>query len=160
MSWFDAELRQLQKTKGSTSYRYLSVLSITVILVPTEKNKETKTTYNNIKDHYKRVIRAKKSLFYKTHLDFLRNNLKETWRTTNKIIGQQKPFPIPSIKHDHKTYTDSHTTAEIFNNYFSTVANDLIKNMNTDSEQATALSPPNSASFYFYPITVFEIKKK
>ena len=47
----------------------------------------------------------------------------------------------------------------MFNNYFSTVANDLIKNMNTDSEQATSLSPPISASFYFYPITVFEIKK-
>ena len=34
-----------------------------------------------------------------------------------------------------------------------------MKNMNTDSKQATALPPPNSASFYFYPITVFEIKK-
>ena len=31
--------------------------------------------------------------------------------------------------------------------------------MNTDSEQATALSQPISASFYLYPITVFEILK-
>ena len=31
--------------------------------------------------------------------------------------------------------------------------------MNTDSEQATALPPPISASFYSYPITVFKIKK-
>ena len=54
---------------------------------------------------------------------------------------------------------DSHNIAEIFNNYFSTVVNDLIKNTNTDSEQATALPPPNSASFYLYPITVFEITK-
>ena len=38
--------------------------------------------------------------------------------------------------------------------------NDLFKNTNTDSEKATALPPPNSASYYFYPIIVFEIKKK
>ena len=31
--------------------------------------------------------------------------------------------------------------------------------MNTDSKQATALPPPLITSFYFYPITVFEIKK-
>ena len=92
-------------------------------------------------------------------MDSLRNNLKETWRTIYEIIGQQKPFPISSIIHDHKTYTDSHTIVEIFNNYFSTVAKDLIKNMNTDSEQATELPPPIIASFFFYPITVFEIKK-
>ena len=98
-------------------------------------------------------------MFYKTHLDSLRNNLKETWRAIYKIIRQQKPFPISSINHDHKTYTDSYTIAKIFNNYFFTVANDLIKNMNTDSKQATALPPPLIASFYFYPITVFEIKK-
>ena len=48
---------------------------------------------------------------------------------------------------------------KFFYNYFSTVANDLIKNMNTDSKQATALPPPISASFYFYPISVFKIKK-
>ena len=70
-----------------------------------------------------------------------------------------KPFPISSINHFHKTYTDNHTISEIFNNYFFSVVDDLIKNMNTDSEPATALPPPNSASFYFYPITVFEIKK-
>ena len=47
----------------------------------------------------------------------------------------------------------------MFNNYyFSTVANDLIKRMNTESEQATALFPLFSASLYFYSITLFEIK--
>ena len=147
-SWFDAELRQLHKTKRSAYYRYLR-----------KKNKETKTTYNKIKNHYERVIRTKKSFFYKTHLDSVRNNLKETWRTIYEIIGQQKPCPISSINHDYKTYTDSHTIAEIFNNYFSTVANDLIKNMNSDNKHATALPQPISASFYLYPITVFEIKK-
>ena len=90
-------------------------------------------------------------------MDLIRNNLKETWRTIYEIIGQQKLFPISSINHDHKTYTDSHTIAEIFNKYFSMVANDLVKNKNTDSEQATALPQPINASFYFYPITVFEI---
>ena len=128
-----------------------------VLSVPAEKNKETKTTYNKIKNHYERVIRTQKSFFHKTHLDSVRNNLKETWRTIYEIIEQQKPFPISSIIHDHKTYTDSHTIAEILNNYFSAVANDLIKNMNTDSEHATALPQPISASFYFYSITVFEI---
>ena len=76
------------------------------------KNEETKTTTNKIKNCYERVIRTKKSLFYKTHLDSLRNNLKETWRTIYEITGQQKPFPISSINHDHKTYPDSHTIAK------------------------------------------------
>ena len=120
---------------------------------------ETKTTYNKIKNYYKRVIKTKKSLFYKTYLDSLRNNLKEIWRTMYEIIGQQKPFPVFNVNLDHKTYIDSHNIAKIFNDYFSTVFNDLIKNMNTDFEQAIALLPPNSASFYIYPIKVFEIKK-
>ena len=148
-SRFEAELRQLHKTKRSAYYRYLH-----------KKNMKTKTSYNKVKNHYERVIRTKKSLFYKTHLDSFRNNLKETWRTIYEVIGQQKPFPIPSINHDHKTYTDSHTIVEIFNNYFSTVVNDVTKSMNTKSEQATLLPPPNNASFYFYSITTFEIKKK
>ena len=92
-------------------------------------------------------------------MDSVQNNLKETWRTIYENIGQQKPYPISSINHNHTTYTDSHTIAEIFNNYFSTIANDLIKNINSDSKHATALPQPISTSVYFYPITVFEIKK-
>ena len=84
-SWFDAELRQLHKTKRSAYYRYLSV---SVLSVPAEKNKETKTTYNKIKNHYGRVIRTKKFLFYETLLDSVQNNLKETWRTIYEIIRQ------------------------------------------------------------------------
>ena len=80
-----------------------------------KKNMETKTTYNKIKNHYERVIKNK-TLFYKTHLDSLRNNLKKTWRTVYEIVGQKKPFPLSNIYHDHKTYTDSHNLAEIFNN--------------------------------------------
>jgi len=50
--------------------------------------------------------------------------------------------------------------ADKFNNYFLSTAANLADNMNTkDKIKSSFMAPPNKTSFYFYPFTLFEIKR-
>jgi len=76
------------------------------------------------------------------------------WNTT--IFNTNNPTCVSS---DDMLIIDETEMADIFNNYFSSIAANLADNMNTKDKLKSSLMPlPNKTSFYFYPIT-FEMKR-
>jgi len=84
----------------------------------------------------------------------------ETWKIIHEIIGKQQSSTPSCIASDDTLITDETKLADIFNNYFSSIAANLADNTNTkDKIKSSFMPPPDKTSFYFYPITLFEIKR-
>jgi len=108
----------------------------TGIKIPCTTKRNLYVRYRNSKDlnykvHYKKdckilssVITAAKKSYYESMIQKSTNKVKTTWdivksQTNNKIITNK-----PNIR----DFKNNHKTADAFNQYFSTVAEKLIKN--------------------------------
>lgn len=152
--WFDNELRNLQKIKRKSYFKYLR-----------HKTDSSKTAYNRIRNHYERKIKAKKSYFYKTLLDLNQNNMRAVWKILNTLIGKPVDTPLSCIKNpcnSQQLLTEPQQIAEVLNNHFIELPQKLVQCMHprqfNDEARCSFKFVRSCKSFFLSPTTPFEVK--
>jgi len=67
--------------------------------------------------------------YYATVFDKYKDNLKETWKIINYILGKPKLQECSSLLINNQLRTGSLAIANHFNNYFASVASKLTENL-------------------------------
>lgn len=105
------------------------------------------------------VIRTAKQNYYKTKLTENSSNSSKTWDIINTLMGRKKPQLPTYFEHNNKHLTNNSEIAESFNNYFSTIANQIAQSINDTQVSFTHFLPaPVPFSFYLRPVTSLEIE--
>jgi len=97
---------------------------------PTPYNTLTYKTYRNI---FNSAIRTAKKLHYEKLFCKAKFNLKQTWTLFNKAINkkpQKNEQNITSLKLNDLIITDTKLMAEAFNNFYLSIATDIVESIN------------------------------
>ena len=112
------------------------------------------------------LIRKSKKDFYNKFFLENSNNTRKLWLGINELINcKQTSHFVPNCIEEktHKditTLTDPKTIANSFNNYFTSIANELLKDRKYPGNKhfSSYLSNPNNASFMIKPTDIIEIE--
>ena len=119
-----------------------------------------KAKFNKSRNEYNRALKEKKQTYYYNVFQKFRNNLKETWKNINKQLGKVKSSTCSSLLVNNKTINDSQSITNHFNDYFASVAGDLVSSLPQSSCSFMSYLPETSInSIYFYPTTLTEVKR-
>merc|ERR1712074_405906 len=100
------------------------------------KNAEEKINlynrFKNIKNEITDLTRKGKKKFYEKYFADNKNNLKKIWKGIKDIVNiKAKNFDQPScILNGDMSVTEPKTIANTFNKYFTTIADNILKNEN------------------------------
>ena len=83
----------------------------------------SKTAYNRIQDHFERVIKFKKSTFYKSQLTKTQTNIRAVWKILNSLIIKCIPQHSPLVRDPltNDIIKEPFEIAEAFNNFFISI---------------------------------------
>ena len=116
-SWFTNELNKLLKKKDRMYKKYI-------------KNKlpANHQNYNVARNTHFRKVAIEKQNYFKNLFTKHKNDIKKTWHSINLLLGkEQKQSGCKIISAEGKDLTEPVEIANHFNNYFSTVAEHLLK---------------------------------
>ena len=91
----------------------------------------------------------------------LKNNMKATWKTINKLIGKIKaPHCSSQVIDNNQLISDQLAIANHFNNLFANIANKLVEKLSNSSTYYRDFSNPSIfPPIYLNPTTPTEIGK-
>lgn len=122
---------------------------------PTEINKNKYVSYRNKLTH---IIRSSTKKYYYEKFQSCKNNIKNTWRTINDILGKNKKASPATYFNDNNTkITDPNVIADQFNNFFADVGPALASKINTNTNFSEFLTAPFQKSIFFNPTSGKEI---
>jgi hypothetical protein len=118
-----------------------------------EKNHATNPTTDNwdrfklFRNMYNKTIKASKKLYYCKLLEAKSNNLKKTWAILNEVLKKGKTKqPITSIFFEHTLVSDPKQMANIFNKFFTTIADEIAVLINpTFPQDSSTTTSDNNA---------------
>ena len=115
--------------------------------------------YNNYKNYLTKTLRKAKVDYYHSKFNQNRGNIKKTWREINSLIRCRKQTPDVVLRdHQGEVQTDKRKVADIFCEYFSSVAADLDSKIpSTDAGPLDFMSFNNNVSFFAVPSTPTEV---
>jgi hypothetical protein len=100
---------------------------------PTAHNCDEFKAYHNV---YNSTIRLSKNMFYSNELERNSKNLKKTWSLLNEVLRKSNSKqPVSSLYHNGLLMTDPTLIANTFNQYFTTIADDIAKQINPTKTQ-------------------------
>ena len=105
-------------------------------------------------------MRHSKKSYYTSFFNNNLNNVKNTWKGIKEIINIKPSTNIKSfsLKVNEKVISDHSTVANLFNNYFSTIQDKLLKEIVPSKYDFTNfLKTPNNYSFFIDPVTENEV---
>ena len=126
--------------------------------IPSEENI---VNYNKYRDLYNRLIKEAKKLHFNSALYENRNDMKKTWDVLREAISKQKKTSenITELSFDGETVTDNLQMANKLNNFFVSMADDIVKNINPPLQGDQTIHMPNiESSFIFNQITPLTLK--
>ena len=117
--------------------------------------------YNVARNTYFPKVAIEKQNYFKNLFTKHKNDIKKTWHSINLLLSKEKKQSgCKIISAEGKDLTEPVEIANHFNNYFLTVAENLVKKISsTNTNPSSFLGPNLSNSFYLYPTTQQEIKK-
>ena len=94
-----------------------------------EEKAALKTQFNASKNEITGLVRASKKDYYNKYFSKHKNNLGKTWQGIKQIISMKnKNSDYPScIIHDGVTITDPTEIANKFNNFYTSIADDILE---------------------------------
>ena len=122
---------------------------------------ENIVTYNTYRDLYNRLIKEAKILHFNSALYDNKNDMKKTWDVLREAISKQKKTSenITELSFDGETVTDNLQMANKLNNFFVSMADDIVKNINPPLQGDHTIHMPNiESSFIFNHITPLTLK--
>ena len=116
--------------------------------------------YKTYRDNLNHLIRKSKKKHYTQYFFDAKNDMKKMWRQINKIIhkGENKDN-INCIKTSHGIENKPHVIGNKFNNYFTTIAQNLVSKIKTAPDFQQFLDPQVQESIFLSPTTKEEVAK-
>ena len=114
--------------------------------------------YRNKLNH---LLKISKKKYYNSYFLQNANNTKRIWNGIKEIVHFKNKIShnITKISKNNAEATDSRQIADMFNNYFATIGNDLASQIpGVNKSPMSYLHCPSSKSFYLFPITSNEIE--
>jgi hypothetical protein len=114
--------------------------------------------YRNKLNH---LLKISKKKYYNSYFLQNANNTKRIWNGIKEIVHFKNKIShnITQISKNNAEVTDSRQIADLFNNYFATIGNDLAGQIpGVNKSPMSYLHCPSSNSFYLFPITSNEIE--
>lgn len=105
----------------------------------------------------KKQISITKNNFYNKKLVECKGILKKEWAVVNEILNKSSKHKINSIKHNGEIIARDEDIANIFNDYFSTITNELTANFPISCSCEAQYEKNQVRSFVFEEISSFEI---
>ena len=96
-------------------------------------------------------IRTAKSEYYTNKFDENEGNIKETWKTINNAIKSKRKYNDKITLKENDLETESNKVPNIFNNYFTGIANELTSQLPPPTNNATSYLK-NRVNDTFLPI--------
>ena len=147
--WFDKDLQLLSVEKNKAFKKFLL-----------KKSFFNRVKFNKTRNLYNRALLKKKQSYYNDIFQKFKNNLKETWKNINKQLGKCKSTIFTSLKINNELISDSEKISNHFNDYFVSVASNLVSNLPLTSFKFEDYLPCSSMqSIYFYPTNLIEMKR-
>ena len=125
-----------------------------LVTLPTLNANRTRNSFNLISIlQKKRYFRQK----FQTH----RGDSTKTWKLTNNILGNSKKSSNSlTLAHGNSFITDETEIANLFNNYFINIGNNLINNIITnDIDPLSYMGERPINSFVFYDTNDYEVSR-
>ena len=151
--WINKEIQEKIKTREKLYKKYVKSKNPTI---KENYHKQFKEIRNEIVDD----IRESKKQFYQSYFSKNSNNIKETWKGIKTIINiknKSKNYQS-SLLVDNNLITDPKKVADSFNDYFSSIADNLQKKIRNHGKHFTEyLKDPNPHTFFLRPTTKTEV---
>ena len=118
----------------------------------------TRGENNAFRNRVTSMITKTKSRYYKQLFERNRNDIRSTWQTIHNLTGRKSSHDaVKNLLWNGVEFSNSNEISNIFNNYFSTVANDLNNELpDNDANPLDYLIDNVPSSFFFSPITLYE----
>ena len=124
--WFDMEIRDKIKTRISLHKKFKK-----------SRSREDENIYKIAKHNVEKIVKQKKRDFYQRELEQNIGKPKELWKTLKSLGLPSKKTPSSKIclkKEDIISFDDT-TNASIFKEFYSNLADDLVKKLPKSSEK-------------------------
>ena len=107
------------------------------------------------------MIRAAKKVYYKNTFDQHKNNLRKTWEVLKNAIRKQndKSSIIEEIKSNNLFFRNDNDMANKFNEYFTTIADNITDNLNTSDRDCSFYTRESNLNFSFSIVFVHDVLK-
>ena len=117
------------------------------------KTEENNIAYTTYRDIYNKAIKDAKKIFYREQLDQNKDDLRKTWQTLRKVISKSndKTSCIDEIKVNDTSYTNNNDISNKFNDYFTSIANEIANEINP--------SPLNPCDFIPETDSIFRLRE-
>ena len=125
------------------------------------KDSQTKETFHRQYKDYRNMLSKSKSNYYNQHFRANMNNIKNTWKRIKSIITiKNLSSDIPkSLSCNGSTITNKVETSNIFNNYFTTIAEKAKENINPSHKHFSEfLKNRTQNSLFLRPMNKSEIQ--
>ena len=148
--WYDKALHKLKIKANRLHKKFLA-----------DRSDTNKRAYNQANNHFFFELYKKRDLFYKNLFIKYKNNMKSTWQVINKLLGKTKRSTGIALQCNNEIITEPIEVANRFNTYFSSIADDIRKEIPTETKNFKEYlqyrrTPPNS--LYFHPTGVYEVR--
>lgn len=115
--------------------------------------------FKNYRNSLTLIIRKAKQTYYQKRLEDNAGNSKKTWEILNNIMGKDKNQLPTSMTFPDKTSSSNPEIAELFNNYFCSIAGNLAQSVeHTPVSYKHFLPNPTPFSLYIQPTCTQEIE--
>ena len=148
LPWISKSVLRSINRKNNLYYKYKSV--------GTEQSKIKYTSYKNT---LTKIIRLEKRKYFVDRLELYKHDMQNTWKIIKQAMNIVKnKCDITKINVDNEIVEDPNVIPNIFNKYFSSVGDNLARDIPpTDKHFVDFLGPANPNSIFFTPIHKFEI---
>lgn len=149
--WMTTTLKNACIKKQQLYYKFLKT-----------KTKNDNDGYTRYKNKLTSILRKAKQMYYHDLFRINQNNSKATWQTLNTLINKKSNrHSLPnSIMIENNDICCKKRMAESFNNYFSTVGDNLSRNMEHDNTPVNHyLKNKNLNSMFLTPLTADEVQR-
>ena len=100
-----------------------------------------------------------KKNYYNNEIEQNLSNSKKLWKTIKKVIPSKNKNNIGNIKVDDKITANENETANVFNNYFTTIGTNLASKFDSNQDKDDSVCTDNGNTFMYptdnYPVFAF-----
>lgn len=114
--WFNNELMAMCNRKHHLFRKYRS-------------GEITFSAYNEFKNKFTSILKKSKFNYFRNKFRRCQNDIKSTWKNVNCVLGRNGKRSIDKVFHNGQSSEDPAFIPQVFNDYFSSVAQNLRSNI-------------------------------
>ena len=125
-----------------------------------KKSQTSKDKYTSYKNTLTKILRLEKRKYYSNQFELYKHDIKNTWKVLKQAMNiSKKKSNISKIRFENQVVDKPHDIANIFNTYFSTIGENLARNIpHTDKHFSKFLGKPIPNSIFFAPSTKYNVR--